>query len=126
MQRTPFDIPDQMREVADKSVQQAKQAFDQFMEATQQAVAKAEVSAKSLRDGASDMNRQALAFMENNLASSFDVAQRLVRARTVEEVASIQQEFLNRQMAAIAEQGKQLGEMLGRTASEAADKAKKK
>jgi phasin len=126
MQRTPFDIPDQMREVADKSVQQAKQAFDQFMEATQQAVAKAEGSVQSLRDGASDMNRQALAFMENNLASSFDVAQRLVRARTVEEVASIQQEFLSRQMAAIAEQGKQLGEMLGRTASEAADKAKKK
>lgn len=125
MQRTPFDIPDQMRDLADRSVHQAKQAFDQFMDATQKAVSKAEGSAKSLREGASDVNRQALAFLEENLASSFDVAQRLVRARTVEEVASIQQEFLSRQMAAIAEQGKQLGEMVGRTATNAPDKAKK-
>ena len=51
MQRTPFDIPDQMRQAADKSVEQAKQAFDQFMEATQKAVAKAEGTAKSVRAG---------------------------------------------------------------------------
>lgn len=125
MQRTPFDIPDQMRDFADRSVNQAKQAFDQFMDATQKAVSQAEGSAKSLREGASDVNRQALAFLEENLTSSFDLAQRLVRARTVEEVASIQQEYVTRQMSALAEQGKQLGEMVGRTATDAAGKAKK-
>jgi len=42
MQRTPFDIPDQMRDAADKSVDQARRAVDQFIDATQKAVAKAE------------------------------------------------------------------------------------
>ena len=62
MQRTPFDIPEQMRDVADKSVDQARKAFDQFMDATQKAVAKAEGSAKSLSEGAADLNRQTLAY----------------------------------------------------------------
>ena len=42
MQRTPFEIPAQMRDAADKSVEQARRAFDQFIDATQKAVAKVE------------------------------------------------------------------------------------
>jgi phasin len=123
MQRTPFDIPDQMRQAADKSVEQAKKAFENFMDATQQAVAKAEGTAKSVRDSVADANRQAMAFLEDNIAASFDLAQNLVRARTVEEVAALQQEFLRRQMAAAAEQGKNLGSMASRATSEAMEKA---
>ena len=110
MPLTPFEIPEQMRDAADKSVEQARKAFDDFIDATQKAVAKAENSAKTLREGAADVNRQALA---------------LVRARTVEEVTLIQQEFVQRQMQNLAEQGKNLGEMMGRTAAAVADKAKK-
>ena len=119
MQRTPFDIPDQMRDAADKSVDQARRAFDQFLDATQKAVAKTEGSVKSMRDGAADLNRQALAYVEENIAASFDLAQKLVRAHTVEEVAAIQQEFLRRQMQAAADQGKALGTMMGRAAKDA-------
>jgi len=125
MPLTPFEIPEQMRDAADKSVDQARKAFDDFIDATQKAVAKAEDSAKTLREGAAEVNRQALALAEENVAASFDLAHRLVRARTVEEVALIQQEFVQRQMQNLAEQGKNLGEMMGRTAAAAADKAKK-
>jgi phasin len=122
MQFTPFDIPDQMREAADKSVDQAKKAFDDFMDATQKAVAKAEGSVNTLREGAADANRQAIAYVEDNVAASFDLAHRLVRAKSVEEMAVIQQEFIQRQMRGLAEQGKSLGEMMTRTANAAAAK----
>lgn len=125
MQRTPFDIPDQMRDVADKSVAEAKKAFDTFIDATQKAVAKAEGSAKSMREGAAEVSRQALAYVEENVAASLDLAQRLVQARTIEEVTALQQEYLRRQLAAAAEQGKSLGEMVGRATTEARDKTKK-
>jgi phasin len=125
MTRTPFQIPEQMRDVADRSVQEAKKAVEQFLDASQKAVANAEGSVRSLQEGAADINRQAMAFVEENMAASFDLAQRLVRARTVEEVASIQQEFMSRQMAKFAEQGKQIGEMAGRATANAAGKAKK-
>ena len=114
MQRTPFEIPAQMRDAADKSVAEARRAFDQFIDATQQAVAKAEGSVKSMREGAADVNRQALAFVEENVAASFDLAQKLVRAHTIEEVAAVQQEFLRLRMEAMTEQGKALGGMVGR------------
>ena len=125
MQRTPFEIPDQMREVADRSVEQAKKAVGQYLDATQQAVAKAEGSAKSVRDGAAEMGRQALAYVEENVATSFDFAQRLVQARTIEEIAALQKEFMAKQMASLTEQGKSLGQMMGRAATDAMDKAKK-
>ncbi len=125
MTRTPFQIPEQMRDVADRSVEEAKKAVEQFLDATQKAVANAEGSVRSLQEGAADINRQAMAFVEENMAASFDLAQRLVRARTVEEVASIQQEFMGRQMAKFAEQGKQLGDMAGRAGANAAAKSKK-
>ena len=125
MTRTPFQIPEQMRDVADRSVQEAKKAVEQFLDASQKAVANAEGSVRSLQEGAADINRQAMAFVEENMAASFDLAQRLVRARTVEEVASIQQEFMSRQMAKFAEQGKHLGDMVGRATANAAGKAKK-
>lgn len=125
MQRTPFDIPDQMREVADRSVEQAKKAVGQYLDATQEAVAKAEGSARSVRDGAAEVGRQALAYIEENVAASFDYAHRLVQARTIEEIAALQKEFVAKQMASLSEQGKSLGSMMGRAATDAMDKAKK-
>lgn len=125
MQRTPFDIPDQMRDMADKSVEQARKAIGEYLDATHKAVAKAEGSARSAREGAADMSRQALAYVEENVSASFDFAHRLVQARTVEEIAALQKEFLQKQMASLAEQGKSLGEMIGRAATDAMDKAKR-
>jgi hypothetical protein len=93
MQRTPFEIPDQMREMADKSVNEARKALGQYLDATHEAVAKAEGSAKSVRDGAAEVSRQALAFVEENVNASFDFAHRIVQARTVEEIAALQKEF---------------------------------
>jgi phasin len=120
MQPTRFEIPENMREMAERSVEQARKAFDQFLDATQKAVATAEGSAKTLRDGAADVNRQALAFIEDNVAASFDLAQRLVQARTVEEMTALQQEFVKRQMSTATQQGQQLGQMMGKAAAGAA------
>lgn len=124
MARTPFDIPDHMRDAANRSIEQARKALDQVIDATHQAVAKAEGSAKSVREGTADVQRQAMAFVEENISASFEFAERLVRARTVEELAALQQEFLARHIKAAGEQGKHLAEMMGRTATDAVKKTK--
>lgn len=121
---TQFEIPEPMRAFADKSVDQARKAFDDFMSATVKAVDKAESSAKSLQEGARDVNRQAIGFLEENVAASFEFAQKMVRARTLEELQSIHRDFLERQVAAAQSQTKSVGEAIGRVASAAAQKAK--
>ena len=102
MQPTPFEIPKQMRDAADRSVDQARKAFQRFLDAARKAAAAAEGSAKSLGEKTADINRQALAFVEGQIAASFDLAQRLAQARTIEEMAALQEEFLRRQMEAVA------------------------
>ena len=124
MQRTPFDIPAEMRDLADKSVGQARKAFNDFIHATEDVLAKAEGPVKTpASESTGDLGREALAFLEENVAASFDLAQRLVKARTVEEVAALQQEFFQRQAAAATEQGKTLGEMAGLVARDTAKPA---
>jgi phasin len=106
-----------MRQMAEDTVGQARKAVEEFLDATQKAVATAEGSARTMREGVADVSRQSLAFIEQNIAASFDLAERLVQARTVEEMAALQQEFLTRQVAAAADQGKALGTMANQAAS---------
>ncbi|HVY19327.1 MAG TPA: phasin family protein [Bauldia sp.] len=124
MQPTRFEIPEQIRQAAESSVKQARDAFEQVLDATQKAVAGVGGSAWSLGEGAADLQRQSLAYLEENIAASFDLAQRLVQARTLEEVAALQQEYLRRQMTALAEQGKALGAMATKAATETPRKKK--
>jgi phasin len=109
-----FEIPAEMRNLAEKSVAQAKKAFEGFIAAAQQAVARVEGRAAAAQAGASDMNKKAITFAEQNVAASFAFAQKLAQARDVEEVMRLQAEFMKAQMQAFAEQTKELGAMFGR------------
>ena len=52
----------------------------------------------------------------DRVVAKFDVG---VQARTVEEMAALQQEFVQTQMKAAAEQGQQLGQLMGKAATSA-------
>jgi phasin len=121
-----FEIPEQFRKAAEDSVRQARDAFGQVFDATQKAMSGLGSFAGPLGEGAGDLQRQTLAYIEENVAASFDLAQRLVQARTPEEIVALQQEYLRRQMTALTEQGQALAAMVSRTATEAAKPGKKK
>jgi hypothetical protein len=52
---------------------------------------------------------KAMSFAENNVNAAFDLAQKLVRAKDVNEVLALQAEFAKAQMAAMQTQAKELG-----------------
>ena len=52
---TNFNIPTEMRTFAEKTMEQARQAFDSFVAATQEAVGHAETRAASARSGVKDV-----------------------------------------------------------------------
>lgn len=112
--RTPgaYEIPQEMREFADKSVEQARKAFDGFVGAAQRTVSAMDESGGSVQSSAQDVSRKAIAFAETNVAASFAYAQRLVQARDMSEVMEIQTRFLQEQMKAMEEQARELGEAL--------------
>lgn len=117
--KTAFEIPEPMRVFADKSVDQAKKAFDDFMAAAVKALDKAETQAKTLQSGSQDLNRQAVGFVESSIATTFEFAQKMVRASTIEELGELQKEYLAKQVEAVRDQSKSVSEMIGRVASDA-------
>lgn len=104
-----FEVPTQMRQFAEQSLEQARKAVDGFMTAAQKTATTMEAQATAAQSGAKDVGQKAMAFAEQNIATSFEFAQKLVRAKDLQEVMALQQEFLASQMKAMSEQAKDLG-----------------
>jgi len=115
-----FEIPSEMRNLAEQSVEQARKAFDGYMTAAQQAVEALEGQATVAQAGTKNVGKKAMTFAEQNVATSFEFAQKLVRAKDVQEVLRLQGEFVQAQMQALSEQAKELSETASKVAMEAA------
>lgn len=103
-----FDLPVDVRALAEKSVEQAKQAFDIFISAAQHAVSTAESQAASAQAGAKEVGELAIGFAERNIKSSFEFAQRLLQAKDPKDVMALHTEYVNNQIAALTDQAKEL------------------
>jgi phasin len=112
MANTPipnYEIPAEMRDFAEKSVEQARKAVDSFLSAARRTADTLEGSANTVQSSAKDMTRKTLSYAEQNLSAAFDHAQRLVRARDVHEAVQLQSEFVRSQFAALQAQMKEFG-----------------
>ena len=113
---TNFEIPAEMRNFAEKSMEQAKQAFDSFVAATQEAVNTVESRAANARTGVKDVVDLAMRFAERNMAASFEFAQRLLNAKDAKDATAIHAEFVNSQIAALTDQAKELSKKAAKLA----------
>jgi len=104
-----FEIPNEMRTMAEQSVVQARQAFGTFMNAAHQVAAKFEQQTAAAQGAANGAGEKILALAERNVAASFDFAQRLAHAKDLQEMAQIQEEFARAQMQTLSE-AKELGQ----------------
>ena len=112
---TQFEIPPEMRSAAEHGVVQARQAFDQFMSATQKTFSQMEQRAAAAQAGAKGAGERIMDFAEQNVLNSFDFAQKLVRARDLDEMMRIQTEFVRTQMEALNAQSQELGKTVTET-----------
>lgn len=120
-----FEIPEQMRDFADKSVDQARKAFDSFIDASQKAISSVEGSTNAVQSGALDMNKKTLDYAEEHIGAAFALAQNIVRAGDIQEIMKLQSDFLKSQMEVLGEQAREFSEVAGKAASQAASKAGK-
>ncbi len=124
--KTGFEVPDQMRDFAEKSVDQARKAFDDFMGATQQAVTNAEDNANAMQASAADVNKKALTYAEEHVDAAFKFAQELVKADNVEDMMKLQQDYLRSQMEALGEQSREFSNTATKAVQDAAKAAQKR
>ena len=125
MAKDPFEqfaIPPEMRTFAEQSVAQARKAFDGFIQAANQAIGQVETQANVARSTASEIAQKSMSYAEQNVAATFDFAQKLMRAKDAAEVMGLQSEYLSRQMQTISAQVQDLGQSAAKMVVDAAQR----
>ena len=111
-------VPEHVRQAAETSIAQAKQAIDQCLRQATNLQEKVDASAQSVQAGARAMSQNVLAAAEANINASFDFAQQLVRAKDPQEIVTLQQRFLQQQLERLQDQMNQIGSTASRTMDE--------
>ena len=114
----PLEIPKEMRAVAEQSVEQAKLAFNSYIQAAQEAVSTFDQWVKASQVGAQGITKKAMSFAERNVLSAFEFAQKIVQAKDIQELIQTQTEFVQSQMQVLSEQVKDLGEIATKAAAD--------
>ena len=95
---------------AERSVAQAREAFTGFVEAATKTVSQMQGSAQVAQSGASEIAQKSISYAEQNVAATFDFAQKLMHAKDPAEVMRLQSEFLAKQMQVLSSQAQDLGQ----------------
>jgi phasin len=115
-----FEIPKEMRSMAEASFDQARKAFEKFLSSAHQTAGSIEERGASVRAGAKDISSKAVSYAEKNVQTSLDYAQSLLHAKDLSEVMRLHSEFIQTQMRSLAEQASEMGQMVSRAAMDAA------
>ena len=113
MAKEPFEqfaMPNEVRAFVEQSVAQARTAFDGIAKAANQAVSQWHGQAQAARAGTSEIAHKSMAYVERNMAATFDFAQKLMHAKDPTEVMRLQSEYLALQMKTLSAQAQELGQ----------------
>jgi phasin len=115
-----FEMPNDMRAMAQASFDQARKAFEGLLSAAQKTASSFEDQGSAARAGAKDVASKAIGFAEANVRASLDYAERLLKAKDMAEVMRLHSEYVQAQMRALADQAGEMGQAVTRAAMEAA------
>jgi phasin len=115
-----FEIPKEMRSMAEAGFEQARKTFEGLLAGAQQTAAKIEDQGDTVRAGAKEISAKAVSYAEKNVRTSLDFAEKLLHAKDLTEVMRLHSEYVQNQMRALAEQASEMGQLVSRAAMDAA------
>ena len=118
--RDHFEIPKDMRSMAETSFDQARKAFEKFLSSAQATAGTIEERGATVRAGAKDIGAKAIAYAEKNVQASLDYAESLLHAKDLSEIMKLHSEYVQSQMRSLAEQASEMGQIVSRAAMDAA------
>ena len=93
MTNAPFEIPNEFRDFAERSVDQARKAFEGFVSVAQKTAGTVDGAAETTQNSVKSVGAQAFGFAEQNVNAAFDLAHKLVQAKDPQEAFTLQSEF---------------------------------
>jgi len=114
----PFGMPDQLRELAERNVEQGRAAYAKFMDAMVKASTMwlGALPANEMTSGFKVVQERAVRFAKQNAEAGFSVASELAAAKDIQDVISIQSRYAQTQMQSYALQAQELGRLMAEAA----------
>ena len=103
-----FEIPPEMRNLAEKNVEQARVAYGQFMEFMSQAMNAWSTTGGPEAGNFKALQERAIAFAKENAERSFSLASEIAKAKDMQEVVTLQSRYVQTQMQTFGIQAQQL------------------
>jgi phasin len=117
MANAPFEVPNELRDFAERSVDQARKAFEGFVSVAQKAVGTVDGAAATTQNNAKSVGAQVFGYAEQNVNAAFDLAHKLVRAKDPQEAFALQSEFLKSQLNNLQTQAKEIADLIKKSST---------
>ena len=120
----PFEVPEQMRALAEKGVSQARDSYAKFKDAAETHNGTIEAVFTSATKGTSAYNAKLIEFFKANTSSSLDFAQELLGAKTPAAAMELWTSHAKKQYETLTAQAKELAELSQKVATETVEPIK--
>jgi len=113
------EVPEAVREFAEKGVQQAKDNYAKFKAVADQATGILEDSYAHASKGAAEFNLKALDALRTNVNAAFDYTRELLATQTLAEAVELSSSHVRKQFETLSAQAKDLADTAQKIAADA-------
>ncbi|MGU3536997.1 phasin [Methylobacterium sp. A54F] len=106
-----FEIPTEMRDFAEKTVDQARTAVGTLMGNALKAAEQVQTSSQTFQSTFQAAVFKGFDHAQTNANATFDFAQKLVRTKDLKEAYELQADFVRSQFAVLQSQAKEFGSL---------------
>jgi phasin len=115
-----FEIPKNLQNMAEAGLDQARKAFETFLETAQRTASTFEGQASAAKASAQEIGTRVMSYAEKNVHASLEHAQNLMKAKDVTEALKMHTQFVQDQMRIFTEQASEMGQTVAKAAMDAA------
>ncbi len=120
----PFEVPEQMRALAEKGVSQARDNYAKFKDAAETHNSTIEAVFTSASKGTSAYSAKLMEFMKANTTANLDFAQELLALKSPSEALELWTAHIRKSFETLNAQAKELTELTQKVVSETAEPIK--
>jgi phasin len=111
-------IPEAARELAEKTVAEAREAYERSKDTLEAALETVDRSYDALGQGAAALNRKIIEIAQRNISSGFDLAKSLATAKTLAEIVELRATYWRKQFSVLAAQAEEVRALYAKVADE--------
>ena len=118
-QEQKFEVPQELRHLAEENVERARQLYLQFMDGVGQAIATwSSASSEVIAPGFREVQERAVKFANENADAAFKLAKDVAHAKDLHELIDLQTRYVQSQMKWYADQTQEFGRLMARALSD--------